>query len=197
MKVFLLRHGETNWNYEQRYQGHTDIPLNDIGKEQARTVGKYLYKKEKIEAIYCSDLSRTKETAEIIADYLRLQVKCDARFREMSFGDWEGKTFTEVHNNYKEEFNEWVKDTLNTVVPGSKESFTQVRERAFTSLEEISKKHNGNVLIVTHGGVIKTLLYYIDPKNDMWETYIQPSSLSIINIENGKFQVISTGITVK
>lgn len=191
-----MRHGQTDWNVEQKYQGHTDILLNKNGREQAKTVAhQYLKDKEKIEVIYCSDLSRTKESAEIIASYLKLSVYCDARFREMSFGEWEGKTYDEVHQGYPEDFNNWIRDTYSVVVPGG-ESFSQIAERAFQGIEEISKKHQGTVLLVTHGGLIKALLYTINPENDMWKTIIEPASLSEIELKDNKYEILSVGVKV-
>src|SRR5665647_3785765 len=84
MKVILLRHCQTEWNVLQKYQGHTDIDLNDYGRQQAQRVADYLRENESIEAIYCTDLSRGRETAEIIGRALQLPVQGDVRWRELS-----------------------------------------------------------------------------------------------------------------
>ena len=148
--MILVRHGQTEWNALQKYQGHTDIALNDLGRSQAQKIADYLRDHEVVEAVYCSDLSRSLETAEIIGQGLELSPISDVRLKEISFGVWEGLTYTEVYQQYPQEFDYWFQSTRQVKVPGG-ESFEQVVERSLQALQEIAARHNGTVVVVSHG----------------------------------------------
>ncbi len=193
MRIILVRHGQTEWNLLQKYQGQTDIPLTDLGRKQAQAAGEYLSNTEKIEALYCSDLSRTRETAKIIGKNIDLQPECDSRLRELSFGLWEGLTFTEVYEKYPEEFNNWYKDTHKIKVPEG-ESFAQLVERVMKSVKEIMEKHTKTVVIVTHGGVIKGILAQSEAQSDVWQTGVEPGSITILEANDDKLQPIKIGL---
>ncbi len=195
MKIILLRHGQTEWNILQRYQGHTDIPLNDTGREQAERAALYLLQNEEVQTIYCSDLSRTRETAEIAADKLKLPVYYDVRLREASFGIWEGMTFSEVYEKYPEEFNKWYQDIWKYKMHQG-ETFSEVWERVFMATREITERHNGTVLVVTHGGVVKTFLNYIDHSVDIWKTGVDPGSMTFVEFEDGNYRLLKAGLLV-
>ena len=179
MKVILVRHGQTEWNFLKKYQGQTDIPLMDIGRTQAQRAGEYLANNEAIEALYCSDLSRTKETAEIVGKAVSLIPICDPRLREIAFGEWEGLTFTQVYEKYQEEFNDWYNNTFKTKVPGG-ETFNQVIDRSMEAVKEILAKHKGTVAIVTHVGVIKAILSQSEVKSDLWQNTVEPGSITTL-----------------
>ncbi len=195
MRLILLRHGQTEWNALQKYQGQTDIPLNDTGRQQAERAAEYLLKHEQVQTIYCSDLSRTRETAEIAAHKLRLPVYYDRRLREASFGIWEGMTFSEVYEKYPQEFKQWYQDIWKYKMTGG-ETFSEVWERVSLATEEIIQRHNGTVLVVTHGGVVKSLLGHIDSSVDIWKTGVDPGSMTFIEFEAGTYRLLETGLIV-
>jgi len=193
MEIILLRHGETEWNAIRKYQGQTDISLNDRGRAQVQRAARYILENEQIEAIYCSDLSRTRQTAEIAAECLEMEIGgSDCRLREVSFGIWEGLTYNEVQEKYRSEFVQWYKDVWNYKVPGG-ENFTEVAERSCQAIREISREHSGTVLVVTHGGVVNALIGTIDPSIDIWQTGINPASMTYIEFNHGKFRLLKTG----
>ncbi|MBI3763708.1 MAG: histidine phosphatase family protein, partial [Chloroflexi bacterium] len=101
-RLWLIRHGETDWNVEGRWQGQTDPPLNESGRAQAEALAAQLAG-IRIEAIYSSDLQRAHTTARIIARGLGLPVRLDARWREIDQGEWEGLLVTEVAARYPDE----------------------------------------------------------------------------------------------
>jgi probable phosphoglycerate mutase len=188
--VIMVRHGQTDWNHEQRYQGQRDIPLNETGRRQARELALAL-QHEAIDAIYCSDLIRAKETAQIIARPLALEVIPDPRLREMSFGRWEGRTFSEIYRDYPEQFEEWFRHTSDYTVPGG-ESVNLLLERFRALMEDISRKHAGTVLLVTHGGVMRSFLYSIlgqDPR-ELWENALEPGTLVKLMINGDDIQIL-------
>jgi alpha-ribazole phosphatase/probable phosphoglycerate mutase len=194
MQIILVRHGETDWNVQQKYQGQTDIGLNQRGREEAERLALSL-KNEKIEAIYSSDLSRTCETAQIIARSLELHVNSDARLRELSFGAWEGKTFGEVYRDYQPEFQQWFEDTLDYQLPGG-ESFNQLLDRFRQSILDIFLKHHNNtVVIVSHGGVIRSLLYQIKAisQEELWGKGLPPGSYIRMSFNGSEVKIIDNG----
>ncbi len=136
--MLLVRHGETDWNAEGRLQGHTDTPLNDYGRRQARTLAERLTGHHFV-ALYASDLARARETAEILGGVLGLGVELDPGLREKNWGSWEGLTSTE-------------RETVELVG----ESTDAHRERTLAALRRIAERHpDGRALVVTHGGSIR------------------------------------------
>ncbi|HNX93329.1 MAG TPA: alpha-ribazole phosphatase [Syntrophomonas sp.] len=194
MKVLLLRHGQTEWNALQKYQGHMDIALNDTGREQAGKIARYLHDNENIEAIYCSDLSRSRETAEIIAHELHLPVQVDKRLREIGFGSWEGMTYEEVKCMYPEEYEKWFNNNLEIKVPGG-ESVDELLARSLPVLSELAERHEGTVLVVSHGGLIKTVLNYMRG-NERWDIYLYPASISSLEWNGEQYVTQLIGFTL-
>jgi probable phosphoglycerate mutase len=136
--LLLVRHGETDWNAVGRLQGHTDRPLSDYGRRQARQLADELAAEE-LEAIYASDLARARETAEIVGERLGLPVVLDADLREKDWGTWEGLTPVE-------------RDRVEFLG----ESTEAHQKRILRALERIAERHpGGRVLVVTHGGSMR------------------------------------------
>lgn len=138
MTTFLLaRHGETDWNREERYQGHADPPLNETGRAQAEELASTLT--EPIQAIYSSDLRRASETAEIVAARLGLAVEQNPGLREIDVGSWQGLTKAEIDGR------RW-----------DGETYEHHAARVTRALREIAARHpDGRVLVVSHGGTLR------------------------------------------
>jgi broad specificity phosphatase PhoE len=138
--LLLVRHGETDWNAAGRLQGHTDRPLNDYGRTQARRLAEQLHG-DGIAAIYASDLVRARETAEILSERLGLPVLLDADLRERNWGSWEGLTPDE---------------RLSVEFEG--ETTEEHRERMLRAVGQIAERHPGRrVVVVTHGGSMRRI----------------------------------------
>jgi probable phosphoglycerate mutase len=137
--LLLVRHGETDWNADGRLQGQTDRPLSDFGRRQARRLADELADEE-LEAIYSSDLTRARETAEIVGARLGFPVVLDPDLREKDWGTWEGLTVVE-------------RDRVEFVG----ESSEAHQQRILRALRRISERHpgNGRILVVTHGGSMR------------------------------------------
>ena len=154
----LIRHGQTDWNLARRIQGSTDIPLNDTGREDARTAAAVLAD-DTHHMIYTSPLVRARETAQIIADSLGLEApEIVHDMREREFGDGEGLLVEE----YLAAYDDW------HGLPNGAESLEQVRDRALGALEKIAahaRRRSAplaeSVIVVTHGGVIRSLLHHV------------------------------------
>jgi len=137
-RLLLVRHGETDWNAEGRLQGHTDRPLSDYGRRQARALAEELAD-EPLDALYASDLARARETAEIVGARLGLPVVLEPDLREKNWGTWEGLTPTE-----------------RAEVEFVGESTEQHEERTLGALRRIAERHpGGRILVVTHGGSVR------------------------------------------
>ena len=98
MKLLLVRHGQTDWNINRRFQGQSDVPLNEVGRQQATALANRL-SREHIDVLFASDLQRAHETARIIAAQHACEIRLDARLREINFGAWEGLTYDEIKHN--------------------------------------------------------------------------------------------------
>jgi len=157
--ISLIRHGETPWNTNGRWQGHARIPLNDEGKRQAALLAEHLAPTAaEIAAIYASDSLRTMQTAEILTARLNKPVYPDERLREIDMGEWQGLTRDEIIEWDGERWTQIMSDPRRIPRPGG-ESGDQVSVRAIAALEEIITKHrDGHILVVTHGGTIHNLL---------------------------------------
>jgi alpha-ribazole phosphatase len=183
MRLYLVRHGETDWNAARRYQGQSDIPLNQTGIQQARKIAGRL-SKEKIDAIYSSDLNRARETAEQIAQPHKLKVIADARWRELSFGDWEGLTYPEIQAKAPEELALW-QSNLTQYAPPHGETLAQLAERVLPAFDELRALYaEQTVLIVSHGGPLQILLCHALGVGFQrhWQFSISQTALSILSL---------------
>jgi probable phosphoglycerate mutase len=149
--LLLARHGETDWNRERRWQGHAWTSLNATGREQALELAGELAA-DPPEAIYSSDLPRSRETAEIVGSALGLTVQLDARLREVDVGEWSGLTSAEVEERFPDGFE---RRRAGATGWEQGEEYEAMRERVVAALFEIAASHDGGrVLVVTHGGPI-------------------------------------------
>lgn len=157
-KIYLIRHGETEWNREGRSQGcSNDIPLSEVGLIQADAIGNRL-KRENIDLFFSSNLTRAFQTAKAIAMHHEKEVVIQKEFMEISFGEWEGLKIDEIKERYIDVYRVW-RDTPHIAkVPGA-ESLLEIRERSMPKLMEIlNSNKNKNILIVSHGITIKVLI---------------------------------------
>jgi probable phosphoglycerate mutase len=165
-RLYIFRHGETDWNLQHRIQGHTDVSLNLRGRRQARDLAERL-ESHPIEALLTSDLTRARQTAEIVAGRLRVPLFVDARLREACLGEAEGMTVSEVIAHFGEDaWRTWCSNR-----PGdwhfrfpNGEQKQQTLARARAGLEEfLTGASFQHIAICTHGGVIRTLVSSLNP----------------------------------
>ena len=156
-KLILVRHGQTEWNIDGRYQGQTDVPLSADGVRQAQLLADH-FPLEKVDAIYSSDLNRAMVTAGYIAQRFGIQVQPEPAFRELSFGAWEGLSYEEIVSGWPEAMKDFLKHPDRLEIPNG-ESFPHLQDRAMARLREIIKVHEGGrVVIVAHGAILRTIL---------------------------------------
>ena len=156
-RIIFVRHGQTKWNIENKYQGHSEVELSEAGIRQAELVADRLAK-EPVHAIYSSDLGRALRTAEHIAKPHGLTVKGVKRLREFHFGEWEGLTFPEITARWPVISSDFFKNPDAIRVPGG-ETFGEVKVRAEAVIKDLICDHPGQtIVVVSHGGTIRTIL---------------------------------------
>ena len=152
--LLLARHGETDWNRDGRWQGLSDTRLNDLGREQAQELAAGL--DDAVDVVYSSDLARARETAEIVAARLGLEVRFDSRLRERGFGAWEGLSTTEIEDRFAESHRRW--HAGEGAGADDAEPFADFAARIHSFLEDAVQRHPGEtLLVIAHGGSIRVI----------------------------------------
>jgi broad specificity phosphatase PhoE len=158
--LLLVRHGETAWNAERRWQGHHDAPLNAVGRAEAVALATRVAR-ERPAALYSSDLPRARETAAEIARGTALEPVPDARWREVDVGEWLGLTPDEVEARYPEGYARWLAGGTGWE---QGETYPEMAERGLAAAREVADRHAGAeapIVCVTHGGVIRALVMHV------------------------------------
>jgi len=156
-EIILIRHGETEWNSQQRMQGHSNSDLSEVGRGQIQALGE-LMKNVSFDHIYSSDSLRARQTAEAITQYSGHTLQFDQRIREKNLGVFEGLTSTEAKERHPEIYRLFKTAGANYVIDEG-ESTQQLLERALEFIEEIRLRHpQERVVMVTHGGVVRVLM---------------------------------------
>jgi broad specificity phosphatase PhoE len=156
-RLCLVRHGETDWNLEGRYQGQNDVPLNEKGRAEARTLAREL-NGTPFSAFYTSDLKRAWETAEILRAFVHMPFTPEPRLREIDQGEWEGQLVEIIKARYTELWRERTVDPASVRPPGG-ETVRDVATRVHAALGDIAALHpQGSVLVVSHGLAIATVI---------------------------------------
>jgi broad specificity phosphatase PhoE len=151
--LVLVRHGETDWNRDHRWQGHTGPPLNATGRRQAAELAAQIHG---LDAIFSSDTERAYETALILAERHGLGIEKDPRLREVNFGLWEGLTRAQINDYFGGAFSRWLTGESST--PDGGESDEAMAERVLAALHDIAERHPGaHVLVVTSGGPMRAV----------------------------------------
>jgi len=156
-RIILARHGNTPWNKDKIFRGSKDIPLDDLGREEAWALGEWL-KDETIHAAYTSPLSRARDTALAIARHHGLEVLDLPGLADLSYGDWEGVPLKEVKVRYADLYRQW-EAAPHTVRFPNGETLEVLRTRALAAVEEAVQRHpDQTVLLVAHRAVNKVLI---------------------------------------
>lgn len=194
MKLYFVRHGETNWNKEKRIQGRSDIPLNEYGKELAYITADAM-KNLSFDIVYSSPLIRAKETAMILVKDRNLKIYEDERLIEMSFGEGEGESLPQIHSNPAMNLHNFIHNPAEYTPPIGGETFEELYERCKSFIEEIilpSEKKYDSMLIVGHGALIRGMIHYINnrPSKDFWIITHKNCSVTICECTNGKLELL-------
>ncbi|MCY7007335.1 histidine phosphatase family protein [Fusobacterium simiae] len=195
MEIYFVRHGQTIWNVEKRFQGLSDSPLTDLGITQAKLLGEKL-KNIKFDKFYSTSLKRANDTANYIKGNREQKVEIFDDFVEISMGDMEGIQQEEFKKLYPKQVKNFFFNQLEyNPTPFNGESFIELRERVAKGLEkfiELNRNYE-RVLVVSHGATLKTLLHYISGKDISTlsdEVIPKNTSYTIVNYDGKKFKII-------
>jgi broad specificity phosphatase PhoE len=185
-RLYLVRHGSTNLTAEDRFSGSIGVDLSDEGRWQAARLGERL-RAEAITALYCSPLSRTVETARIIAEACSLTIETRDGLREISHGHWEGLSRREVEAKYPDEYPAWEEDPF-TFAPEGGESGVAVLARALPVIREVVTRHAGaRVLVVSHKATLRLVLSSVlgfDPRGYRDRLDQAPACLNVLDFRD-------------
>lgn len=187
MQILLIRHGATDWNLQGRCQGVTDLDLNEVGVRQAEQIAAALTK-ERIHAIYSSQLKRAQQTARFFSLHHRLPVVIETDIRELDHGQLEGLTFAEIRENYSQFIQKWRTEPAEIQVPGG-ERLVDVARRAWNGLNRIAQRHTAeeSVVVVSHNFPILGILCRITGThlNNYRTFHLDPCSVTRLNHNGG------------
>lgn len=178
MNIVFIRHGRTELNDKHVYAGVIDSEISHKGIDEINSIKKHL-QKIKFHEIYSSPLKRAVQTTELLAE----NYKIDSRLSEMNFGIFEGLSYSEMESKYALESKAWAEDVLNYSIPKG-ESLAEVFDRTKAFIEEVSSK-KGDILVVTHGGVIACALSLVFNQYDYFYKFkVMHGTASVISIED-------------
>ena len=182
MKIYLVRHGLTNTNKEKRYVGWGDAVLSSHGYQQAERLGRR-FALEPVAGLYCSDLSRTLDTAAPIAKVHGIDPVRTQLLREIHFGQWEGLTYQEMTSEDQDALWQWIDDPFRFAPPGG-ETLEQVYIRAWSFIEPLlrEERHGEVHVVVSHGGVIRSIIHRIMGLGleKLWDLNVENASVSML-----------------
>jgi alpha-ribazole phosphatase len=187
--IYLLRHGEIDNVEPKRFMGQTDVPLTDRGIEQAYWWRRQ-WSKIRFEGIWCSDLERSRQTAEIMREQFACPLKMTPSLREINLGEWDGMPVEAIRSKFSDEWAARGRDMAGYRPPGG-ESFADLQARIVPVFEEIARDTTGNVLITAHSGVNRVILCYVlnMPLGNLFRLGQDFSALNFIEYANGNFVV--------
>jgi probable phosphoglycerate mutase len=191
--IYLIRHGETEWNLAGRWQGHADVPLNELGKRQAQLLGRRLAGEGlRFDAIYSSDLARAFQTAWELGAAVKVAVQLLPPLREIDLGLWSGHTYDEIKEHFPTEVA--LLEAGQDIPRGGGESVAMLRRRVVEAVEAIVSHHGGETLaLVTHGGCVRALLSHaVREEGDAWRRFphIGNTSISIVRIHGDHWELV-------
>jgi alpha-ribazole phosphatase len=181
LRWIFVRHGETAWNADGRYQGQADVPLSAVGRQQAEAVARRLAS-EALTAIHSSDLRRAHATAETIAAHHDRPVQLEPRLREVCFGQWQGLTYAQMAAQFPDQVARWNADRVHRAPPGG-ETLAQVAARVAAALDDVRAAYDdGTVLLVAHGGTIRAALCTLLNKSpgELWQFSVGNTALTTV-----------------
>jgi broad specificity phosphatase PhoE len=195
MKIYIVRHGETQWNKEEVFRGRKDISLNETGKKQAERVGLY-FSYRHINRIVSSPLARARQTAEAISNIISIAIETMEELTDFNFGIWEGLPLREVEKRFPADFAIW-KTSPEKLRIENGDTLAMVRNRISAGLANITSGQEGAVVIVTHRVICKIIvLYALGIGNEhFWDMKYDPGSITLLDRENDKYTLIFSNDT--
>lgn len=195
--IYLARHGDIGLGIDKCYIGQLDLPLSPLGRQQAVRL-KEIFSRVPLDNIYCSNLERAQQTAEIIASIHSIIPTACAELRELNMGAWEGKSFSEIRAAYPGEFKERGENIANFVPPQG-ESFLDCSKRAIPVFESLTQSAAAAILIVGHAGLNRVILCHVlgIPLNNLFRLEQNYGCLNLISQEGSDYRLKYLNYTAK
>lgn len=194
-KIYIVRHGETQWNKEEVFRGRKDIPLNETGQKQAEMVGLY-FRNKGINRILSSPLVRAVQTAEAVWKTTGVAVETKDAFTDINFGIWEGLPLREVEERYPGDFGAWKTSPENLMIENG-ETLETVRKRISMGLAATLSVTEGTIVVVTHRVICKLIvLDCLKIGNEhFWDLKYDPASLTLLEKRHTVFTLVFSNDT--
>ncbi|MGD0232468.1 MAG: histidine phosphatase family protein [Syntrophorhabdales bacterium] len=195
MDVYIVRHGETQWNKEEVFRGRKDIPLNEAGKKQAEGAGAY-FSGRPVSRIVSSPLTRATQTAEAISGTTGVPIEKMEEFTDINFGIWEGLPLREVEERYPSDLTLWKKSPEKLRIEGG-ESLAMVRERISGGFAKLASGEEGAIAVVTHRVICKLMVLYFLRIGDehFWDMKFDPGSITLLERRDSQFTLVFSNET--
>ena len=189
MKIILIRHGQTQWNKEEIFRGRSDIPLDEVGIEQAKSISTRLSSFD-VKVVCSSPLKRALETAEIIAKTFNLKVKVVDDLIDFDFGEWQGLSLKEVQKQFPETYRTWLKEPHLANIPNG-ENLDIARSRVNRALNKIVKGQQDDIAVVSHRVINKILILAALSLNNsyFWQIKQDVGAISLLDYEGEIFSL--------
>ena len=197
-RIIMIRHGQSEANAQSRFAGHSDFDLSALGKKQAELAAKYLFGKEKLDAIYSSDLLRAHNTAAPFSALYGLPINDRKGLRELFAGNWEGLTIDEIKERYTEDFRVWREDFSNARCSGG-ESVAEIYARMIPEVLSLARENDGKcILLATHATPIRVTEAYsrglsADRVHEV--PFVRNSAMNIFEYDGETLRPVMTNIT--
>lgn len=194
MKLYITRHGTTEWNLEKKLQGWADSPLTEDGRNRAIKLGNSL-KDIDFDMIYTSPQERALNTAKLIMRNKNTEIKVHNGLKELRYGSWQGMYISDIEKDYPEDYHSYINDP-EQYMPEDGESMVDLFQRLNLFLEEISTMNYQNILIVSHGITIKAIIAII--KELSWQEFASleiytGTALNVCELKDGSFEFLLEG----
>lgn len=197
VRIILIRHGETTWNVEGRYQGQVDTPLSPRGIAQGRAAAEAL-RTLSIDRAISSPLSRARDTCQFAAELHGLPVFTDERLTEISHGAWEGAFAADIEAQYPDEFRLWHTHPAQAQMPGG-ESLEDVRRRARAAFDDMAARYDGEtILVAAHDAVNKAIICDLlgISIDHFWQVKQDNACINVVEHDNGRWRLVLMNSTI-
>jgi probable phosphoglycerate mutase len=193
--LFLMRHGAIETGNEKRFIGQIDLPLSRDGQKQSERQGRFLMDIP-FSQVWCSDLKRTRETAAIVCRDRDPVIHSAPELREIDLGRWDGMPMSQIKEQFPDIWQARGQDISHFRLPGA-ESFADLQQRTVPFIRQIAEQSSGNILIVTHAGVIRVLLCRVleMPLSHLFRIYLDYGGLTLIKDIKGMSQVMGVNLS--